>query len=48
MLPVSAAAVGVVVLGEQLGGLQVLAFGLALVGVVLATMPVRGSPPARE
>jgi drug/metabolite transporter (DMT)-like permease len=48
MLPVSAAAVGVVVLGEQLGGLQVLAFASALVGVVLATMPVRGSPPARE
>jgi drug/metabolite transporter (DMT)-like permease len=41
MLPVSAAAVGVLVLGEPLGGLQLLAFALALAGVVLATLPVR-------
>lgn len=41
MLPVSAALVGVLVLGESLGGLQLLAFGLALVGVVLATAPGR-------
>jgi drug/metabolite transporter (DMT)-like permease len=39
MLPVSAAVVGVVVLGEQLGGLQMLAFACALIGVVLATAP---------
>jgi drug/metabolite transporter (DMT)-like permease len=41
MLPVSAALVGVLVLGESLGGLQLLAFALALAGVVLATVPVR-------
>lgn len=46
MLPVSAAAVGVFVLGESLTGLQLLALVIALAGVVLATwMP--GSPPAR-
>jgi drug/metabolite transporter (DMT)-like permease len=41
MLPVSAAAVGVLGLGEPLGGLQLLAFALALAGVVLATLPNR-------
>jgi drug/metabolite transporter (DMT)-like permease len=41
MLPVSAALVGVFVLGERLGALQLLAFALALAGVVLATVPVR-------
>jgi drug/metabolite transporter (DMT)-like permease len=41
MLPVSAAAVGVLVLGEQLTGLQVLAFVSALAGVLLATLPRR-------
>ncbi|MGB4118077.1 MAG: DMT family transporter [Polaromonas sp.] len=40
-LPVSAAAVGVVFLGESLSGLQALAFGVALLGVVLATLPSR-------
>jgi drug/metabolite transporter (DMT)-like permease len=39
MLPVSAALVGVLVLGEQLGGVQLLAFAIALVGVLLATLP---------
>jgi len=39
MLPISAAAVGVGVLGETLNTLQVLAFGLCLAGVVLATLP---------
>jgi drug/metabolite transporter (DMT)-like permease len=39
MLPVSAAVVGVAVLGEQLSGLQVLAFASALAGVLLATLP---------
>ena len=38
-LPISAAAVGVVFLGERLSGLQMLAFGVALLGVVLATFP---------
>jgi drug/metabolite transporter (DMT)-like permease len=41
MLPVSAALVGVVVLGENLGGLQLAAFALALAGVLLATAPMR-------
>jgi drug/metabolite transporter (DMT)-like permease len=41
MLPVSAAAVGVLVLGEHLGGLQLLAFASALAGVLLATAPVK-------
>jgi drug/metabolite transporter (DMT)-like permease len=39
MLPVSAAVVGVVVLGEPFTGVQAVAFGLALVGVVMATWP---------
>jgi drug/metabolite transporter (DMT)-like permease len=41
MLPVSAAVVGVLVLGESLSALQVCAFALALLGVVLATWPAR-------
>ena len=40
-LPISAAAVGVVFLGESLSGLQALAFGVTLLGVVLATLPAR-------
>ena len=43
LLPVSAAAVGVLLLGETLQGLQWLAFGIALLGVVLATLPARGA-----
>jgi len=39
MLPVSAALVGVLVLGESLDALQFLALGIALTGVVLATLP---------
>lgn len=39
MLPVSAAVVGVLVLDESLGGLQLLALGIALLGVLLATLP---------
>jgi drug/metabolite transporter (DMT)-like permease len=42
MLPVSAAAVGVVVLGESLSLTQLTAFGMALLGVLLATWPSRG------
>ena len=37
MLPISAALVGVLALGETLDGRQMLAFGLALCGVLLAT-----------
>lgn len=44
MLPVAAALVGVLFLGESLGGVQLLAFLAALAGVVLATAPTR---PAR-
>jgi len=43
MLPISAALVGVLVLGEPLGGLQLLAFGIALLSVVLATLPGKDS-----
>ena len=43
MLPISAAAVGVLALGERLSGLQLAAFALALAGVVLATWPERSS-----
>ena len=41
MLPVSAAAVGVLVLGESIDAIQAGAFSIALVGVVLATLPER-------
>jgi drug/metabolite transporter (DMT)-like permease len=41
MLPVSAALVGVLVLGETLSLMQALAFAAALLGVVLATWPAR-------
>ena len=43
LLPIAAALVGVSVLGEQLTTMQVLAFGIALVGVLLATLPGRPS-----
>jgi drug/metabolite transporter (DMT)-like permease len=41
MLPVSAALVGVLFLGERMDGLQLAALGLALAGVLLATLPQR-------
>ena len=41
MLPITAAAVGVLVLGESLSGVQLVAFAIALLGVVLATLPSR-------
>ena len=48
MLPISAALVGVFALGETLRGVQLLAFGIALLGVVLATLPARTrSTPAK-
>ena len=47
MLPVSAALVGVFVLGETLGPAQLAAFGIALVGVVLATLPTRAGATSR-
>lgn len=41
MLPVAAALVGIVVLGEPFGTVHVLAFGLAMAGLLLATWPSR-------
>lgn len=41
MLPVSAAVVGVVALDEPITGLQLLALGIALLGVLVATWPSR-------
>jgi drug/metabolite transporter (DMT)-like permease len=43
MLPVSAALVGIVVLGEPFGVAHGLAFALALAGLLLATWPSRGA-----
>ncbi len=40
-LPIAAALVGVFVLGESLNAVQILGFVLALLGVVLATLPMR-------
>ncbi len=48
MLPVSAALVGVVVLGETLTGNQMAAFAVSLAGILLATAPVRGAGSARS
>lgn len=39
MLPIAAACVGVLVLGETMNGLQMTAFAIALAGVILATLP---------
>lgn len=41
MLPVSAALVGVAVLGETLSGIQMAAFAVSLAGILLATVPQR-------
>ncbi len=42
LLPVSAAAVGIGVLGERLSTWQMAAYGVALTGVLLATVPGKG------
>jgi drug/metabolite transporter (DMT)-like permease len=48
LLPVSAALVGVTLLGERFSAVQAAAFALALAGIVLATWPARaGMPPAQ-
>jgi drug/metabolite transporter (DMT)-like permease len=39
MLPLSAAAVGVFWMGESLNGWQALAFGVSLLGLLVATLP---------
>jgi drug/metabolite transporter (DMT)-like permease len=44
MLPVSAAAVGVLLLGERFSAAQAAAYGLALSGVLLATWPDSPGP----
>ena len=46
MLPISAALVGVLFMGERLSAMQLLAFGIALLGVVLATLPQSSKPAA--
>ena len=48
LLPISAALVGVLVLGETLTGIQLLAFAIALLGVLLATVPGRQPAHAVE
>lgn len=47
MLPITAAVVGVLVLRETLGHLELIAFAIALAGVILATLPPfqRGQAP---
>jgi EamA domain-containing membrane protein RarD len=44
LLPVSAALVGIVVLGESFGTAHVAAFVLAMAGLLLATWPERTAP----
>lgn len=39
LLPVSAALVGILVLSERINGIQMLAFGIALTSVAIATWP---------
>lgn len=41
LLPISAAVVGMCVLGERISALQALAFAVALLGVVIATWPAK-------
>jgi len=48
LLPISAALIGVLVLGEPLTDMQLLAFGIALLGVLLATLPGRQAASAVE
>ncbi len=44
MLPITSALVGVLILGETLSEMQVLAFAIALLGLLLATLPARAQP----
>lgn len=46
MLPVSAATMGVLFMGERLTGLQFMAFGIAMLGLVLVTLPGKEKPTA--
>lgn len=45
MLPISAAIIGVLFMGERLTVMQGVAFGIALLGLVLATLPGRAPGP---
>ena len=47
-LPITAAAIGVAFFDEVMTGIQVIAFAIALVGVVLATLPKRGQRGQRS
>ena len=47
MLPISAAATGVLLLGERMNGLQMAAFGIALIGVMFATLPEKAHSAGR-
>lgn len=47
MLPISAALVGILALGEPLSAAQLLAFAIALAGLLLATLPGRGDRTVR-
>jgi drug/metabolite transporter (DMT)-like permease len=47
MLPISAAGVGVLVLGEAFTSMQLAAFGMALLGVALATLPDPKADPGK-
>ena len=46
LLPVGAALVGALVLGEKFGGAHLVALGLAITGLLLATWPERGAGSA--
>jgi drug/metabolite transporter (DMT)-like permease len=48
LLPIAAALVGVLVLGEPFSATQMLAFAIALLGVLLATLPGRQPVPSIE
>ncbi|HEY4318411.1 MAG TPA: DMT family transporter [Herbaspirillum sp.] len=48
LLPISAVLTGVLALGETLGAWQIAAFGSALAGIVLATLPERRPASAQE
>ena len=47
-LPISAAAIGVLFMGERLTSVQTLAFGIALLGLLLATLPGRKADQAHH
>ena len=47
MLPISAALVGVLFLGEAFGTMHLVALALSLAGLLLATWPARVSPARR-